>query len=71
MLKMDFFFSFFPKKQYCIIGFCFGKKGIALTILSKIVWNNFLSNILCMHDITATTAVMPHTFHELNFLFRV
>lgn len=51
-------------EQYCVIRLWFGKKGIVMTDLSKIVWNNFLSNIPCMHDIIiATTAVISHTFH--------
>lgn len=44
--------------------FALEKKSLAMTVLSKIVWNNFLSNIPCMHDIIiATTAVISHTFH--------
>lgn len=66
------FFLFFSQKSNTVsLAFALEKKGIALTILSKIEWNSFLSNILCRHDITATTTVMSHTFHELNFLFRV
>jgi len=58
------FFFFFSEEQCCTTGLCFGKNGIALTDLSEIVWANFLSNILCVHDIIiATTAVISHTFH--------
>lgn len=57
-------FGFFSKRAILHHWPLLWKKGIALTVLSKIVWNNFLSNILCMHDIIiATTAVISHTFH--------